>query len=487
MTLPGKRARSDHSDEEDTFKVPSTSSNSNLFAKFIIIQSQIKEKPITKLSPFVIEKSLAMIISSPKSVKYLNNGNLLVECANRKQTENLLKTTKFFEIPVQVFPHPTLNSSRGVVRCKYLANCESTSEILEGFASQGVTKVSQITLKRENIIKTNSFILTFNKPVLPKQVKAGNLVLDVSPYIPNPLRCFRCQRFGHHEDNCRSKSPICGRCAEYGHTHESCSEKVKCANCFDEHQTNSKSCPFWQKEKEILKIKYTENVQFIEARKLYEQRNQIAQQSRSEASYANVAKPASECAAGCKIIPMLIEKICALLPDKADEIRNLVKSETEKTVPIPPPSSSSVNIPPSSSSPVKTNPPKPPQKPSEVVDKHKSTPAKGNVKQTKNNDKKQPKDNVPPKQKHKSSQGKSPDQQWQDVRSPGKRNKSPAKPKLARLPEPVPTIQNKFELPDSETDMESESNTGSFGDCVESWNTPPDPPNSWENSRTEII
>ncbi|GFX07142.1 hypothetical protein TNCV_4268941 [Trichonephila clavipes] len=38
-------------------------------------------------------------------------------------------------------------------------------------------------------------ILTFNNPNLPATVKAGYLNCKIRPYVPNPLRCFKCQRF----------------------------------------------------------------------------------------------------------------------------------------------------------------------------------------------------------------------------------------------------------------------------------------------------
>ncbi|GBN08076.1 hypothetical protein AVEN_273830-1 [Araneus ventricosus] len=40
--------------------------------------------------------------------------------------------------------------------------------------------------------------------------------LSVRPYIPNPLRCFKCQRFGHSKTSCRG-TLTCARCAEVGH------------------------------------------------------------------------------------------------------------------------------------------------------------------------------------------------------------------------------------------------------------------------------
>ena len=61
------------------------------FARFIIIESKNKEKPITSLSPFVIEKQIEAHIGTAKSVKKLKNETLLVETTRKTQTEKLKK------------------------------------------------------------------------------------------------------------------------------------------------------------------------------------------------------------------------------------------------------------------------------------------------------------------------------------------------------------------------------------------------------------
>ena len=42
------------------------------FARYLIIESKNKEKPVTSLSPFVIEKQIESTIGTAKSVKKLN-------------------------------------------------------------------------------------------------------------------------------------------------------------------------------------------------------------------------------------------------------------------------------------------------------------------------------------------------------------------------------------------------------------------------------
>ena len=50
-----------------------------------------------------------------------------------------------------------------------------------------------------------------------------------------------------------------------------CDKPAKCVNCSGDHPANSKECPQWEKEKQILKIKCEQNISFPEAQKQFEQ------------------------------------------------------------------------------------------------------------------------------------------------------------------------------------------------------------------------
>ncbi|GFT62675.1 RNA-directed DNA polymerase from mobile element jockey [Trichonephila clavipes] len=104
-------------------------------------------------------------------------------------------------------------------------------------------------------------------PKLPSFIKAGYLNCRIRPYIPNPLRCFKCQRFGHSQTSCRGQL-TCSRCASVGHASTDCSLEPKCINCLQPHPSDSKICPKWKIEKQIQEIKTTKNISYPEARKL---------------------------------------------------------------------------------------------------------------------------------------------------------------------------------------------------------------------------
>ena len=150
---------------------------------------------------------------------------------------------------------------------------------------QGVTDIHRINVHRDGILKpTNTFVFTFNTPELPTVVKIGFIQAKVDVYVPNPLRCYQCQVYGHHENKC-SRQALCINCGMPEHCASGqCQRPAKCVNCSGDHPANSKECLQWEKEKEILKIKCEQNISFPEARKQYEQFYQAR-------TYASAVKP----------------------------------------------------------------------------------------------------------------------------------------------------------------------------------------------------
>ncbi|GFU59982.1 uncharacterized protein TNCV_3237681 [Trichonephila clavipes] len=106
--------------------------------------------------------------------------------------------------------------------------------------------------------------LTFNSPKLPSTIKAGYRNCKIRSYIPNPLRCFKYQRFGRSQTACRGQL-TCSRCAYVGHASSDCSLEQKCVNCSQPHSADSKLYSKWKIEKEIQTVKTNRNISYIEA------------------------------------------------------------------------------------------------------------------------------------------------------------------------------------------------------------------------------
>ena len=240
--------------------------------RFLVIQGIDEENTLKQLSPFAIAKGIQGIAGEPKQITRLRSGDLLIEVGQRSHANNLLKATMLVNIPIKVSAHNTLNTRKGVIKCNDL-KFVSEAEILEGLSQQKVKEVKHIKIMKDgNRLPTGTIILTFDTTKLPQEVKVGYLNVPVAVYVPNPMRCFQCQRFGHHQSNCKNNK-MCAVCGKESHGDEkSCTEPAHCINCNGDHPSFSKKCPKWVEEKEIQTIKCQQNIPYKDARKIVENR-----------------------------------------------------------------------------------------------------------------------------------------------------------------------------------------------------------------------
>ena len=101
--------------------------------------------------------------------------------------------------------------------------------------------------------------ITFETPQ-----RAWNILFYTKQHIPRPLRCFKCNRYGHVENYCRGKLRFSICSGE--HKYSECSAAAsKCPNCGGSHSANEKICPRYQRETEILKLKTVANLSYADA------------------------------------------------------------------------------------------------------------------------------------------------------------------------------------------------------------------------------
>ena len=250
---------------------------------FLVLHSLDPNQQMTSLSPFLLWKDVINIIKEkPKKMSKLASGDYLIEVDQQSHSCILRQTKSILNIPISVIPHKTLNISKGIIRCRDITMC-SEDEILENLLDQGVINVKRIRVKRDgSLVATHTYILEFNNPTLPTAVKVAWLNIQVEEYVPNPLRCFKCQLYGHHKDRC-SKPAVCANCGQI-HTENPCPNPPFCINCKETHPASDRNCKTWKTEKEILAVRNRMKISHPEARKI------VAARTPKDKSYAATLK-----------------------------------------------------------------------------------------------------------------------------------------------------------------------------------------------------
>ncbi|GFU95722.1 RNA-directed DNA polymerase from mobile element jockey [Trichonephila clavipes] len=114
----------------------------SLSTRFLIIL--LPSNAMSSISSFVIQKAPIGISGEPKSVKRLRSGDLLIETLSAIQTKSFLQEKTFLNSPVNIYPHKTLNSCRGIISDPDLLTT-TDAEILDGFSGQGVIRPVTLT------------------------------------------------------------------------------------------------------------------------------------------------------------------------------------------------------------------------------------------------------------------------------------------------------------------------------------------------------
>ncbi len=145
-----------------------------------------EERGISSVSPVKLTTVLRNQIGDIHMAKVLKDGNLLIVCRNEEQN-NILKGARRLQV-----------------------------------TREGVRKDSEYV------------VLDSEEEVLPKKVTLCFLSYSVREYIPKPMRCYNCQKFGYTAMTCKSRRR-CARCGEDNEYAQYHYEQPKCCNCGGNH------------------------------------------------------------------------------------------------------------------------------------------------------------------------------------------------------------------------------------------------------------
>lgn len=218
---------------------------------YVIVRSE------GEIDPFAIGSTLSRLGINEKA-KLLKSGDYLIGVQDTETADKLLAIEELEDgTQVKAELHPSMNGCKGVIRCPALAN--RTDEDIKG-------KLNIPTLSRVQGKGNGVYILTFQLPQPPKEIRVGALEVKVSRFYPRPLLCRGCFVYGHAKEHCRNK-PHCNKCGQY-HGEAACGA-TKCRNCGGPHVPTEPWCPAWKQEMAINKIMTDKGIPPIKARALY--------------------------------------------------------------------------------------------------------------------------------------------------------------------------------------------------------------------------
>ena len=180
----------------------------------------------------------------------------------------LLARTILGGCPVKISENLWKNTTQGLIidhddNLKGMSNLE----ILKGATDKKVKDVFRFG--QSKVIK-----ISFQGQEKPTHVHFWNdLRFKVLKYYQPPLRCFKCQKYGHKTTSCRNKY-ACYKCAanydtKEEHEPKECTNPKHCVNCQGHHDSGDKDCPQQKLEVKWARISQDNNITVQKAKEKY--------------------------------------------------------------------------------------------------------------------------------------------------------------------------------------------------------------------------
>lgn len=163
----------------------------------------------------------------------------------------------------------------------------SKEEIMEYMISPvGVEKVERMNYwnKDEQISKPGTSLkITFRSTQIPNEIKIFYVIKKVEWFVPKPIVCKICLKYGHTANVCKSKNTtLCNNCTAETHAidepncQKSCEHclklcLIKCKYCPENenrHRTADFNCPEMKKQTQIKENMIKNKMSYIEAKNL---------------------------------------------------------------------------------------------------------------------------------------------------------------------------------------------------------------------------
>lgn len=217
-------------------------------------------------SPIQLTKALYKEIGEVRCAKKLRNGCLLVSCKDEAQQKKAIKVNKINGKKVKCSEVYDRKLIRGVITG--IPVSESLNNVIEGITNAKIKEAKRLKTRWNGAICDSlSIMLTFDETKLHDKVFIGYMSYEVKMYIPPPVRCYKCQKYGHIAAICKGKMR-CSKCSgehEYGQCDKEA--KLKCCNCGGEHSSAYRGCEVNKRMQEIQRIKVTQGISYAEATK----------------------------------------------------------------------------------------------------------------------------------------------------------------------------------------------------------------------------
>lgn len=235
---------------------------------------ELKYKP-SDIGPFIvfIQKTNINVINVGKMLRKLNIMDIIdIDKVNNIRVRVV---TRDYKTANKIMENPTINMLNQYktfipnmfVQSVFVVHevpVEITIQEIEEelIASAPIMKIER--MKRWNQEKSepqdcDKIKVTIRTTTLPKKITMYGANMRFDYFVPSPIICRKCLRYGHVAAVCKGK-PTCHNCAEVHELIGPCENKTQCKYCKEEHKTMDPRCKEKSKQRNIKKNNGSEKI-----------------------------------------------------------------------------------------------------------------------------------------------------------------------------------------------------------------------------------
>lgn len=226
-----------------------------------------------------------MHITSVTELKKTNKNRIMLTLKDKKEANKLINNVNLTKLhQIKSFIPKSFVVTVGVIRDVPLSLTDE--ELMDEYRVPGdirINKIERMTYwdkETRQAMPSRNLKIEFRSSSLPQEMILFYTRKTVEHFIPKPVICRKCLRYGHVDKICRAPVRICAICTAETHAYgvdcpcEHCRRKCKnlCKFCnTNDHNSMQSICPENKKQMLIKKEMTINKATFIEAKKTIEQ------------------------------------------------------------------------------------------------------------------------------------------------------------------------------------------------------------------------
>lgn len=232
---------------------------------FVLFAEKTDKSPLNAVTIGRQLKELGLLTGMIISIKNMKPNTIKILCENSKTANRLissqaqLKSVRIFIPESHLYSLGTINNvPLDLTDAEILQNINCDGKIT------GVDRINRWNHEKQQLEPSSAIKITFREYMLPNKLNLFQVPFRVYYFIPQPLLCKSCKRFGHLKKHCKAPN-TCQKCFN---VHEGeCTTPVKnCRYCENaSHKTGNRECPETITQRELRKLMTINRISYKEA------------------------------------------------------------------------------------------------------------------------------------------------------------------------------------------------------------------------------